>query len=75
MVPFEDAVALLAIASRAVRVQQSNGYSGPFTPVEDNEPFIDTLSLQDVDFGPQAAKPNSIVEPPPAPSLDNDLPL
>ena len=49
-----DAVELLAIASR-MRVVKQNGYQGPYYVQPDQEPWLDTLSLQDV-VEPEAAE-------------------
>ena len=45
----EDAIRLLEIANRAVRVEQP-GYSGPYLQADDQEPFISAAEL--VDYEP-----------------------
>jgi hypothetical protein len=46
----EDAVRLLEIANRAVRVTQQGRYSGPYVLSDDQEPFISSAEL--VEFEP-----------------------
>jgi hypothetical protein len=57
----EDAVRLLEIANRAVRVTQQGRYSGPYVLAEDQEPFISSAEL--VEF-----------EPPEPPTQDSGAP-
>ena len=52
----EDAIRLLEIANRAVRVGRP-GYSGPYHPAEDQEPFISGAEL--VDFEPAQPEASS----------------
>jgi hypothetical protein len=52
----EDAVRLLEIASRAIRVTRQ-GYSGPYFEAEEQEPFIERAEL--VEFEPLEAEKSS----------------
>ena len=47
----EDAIRLLKIAGRAIKVTRT-GYSGPYHPVPENEqkPFIESASVVEVEF-------------------------
>jgi hypothetical protein len=45
----EDAVVLLAIAARMLHVKQV-GYSGPYYVQPDQEPWLDQLQMQEVQY-------------------------
>jgi hypothetical protein len=66
----EDAVRLLEIANRAVRVTQRGHYSGPYVVSEDQEPFIRSAEL--VEFEPP--EPSSTQDSGPHLRAARDLP-
>ena len=64
-----DAIALLAIARRAVRVQQPGFYSDPHVLVPDRRLFVSHVTLLDVDLRPTPGDAPGVVPtaPPPPP--------
>lgn len=64
----EDAINLLGIFQRAVKVEQM-GYSGPYVAMDDQTPPIDSISLADITTKIEIAEK---VTAPPAASSDDD---
>lgn len=54
-----DVAELLAISSRAVRIERQK-YSEPFHPAVEQEPFITSVELVDVEDGPIADAPDKM---------------
>ena len=71
VVPPEDAILLMQIANRAVKVKRPN-YSSPYYPDAEQKPFVDMAQSAEV----LPANPVSPeVEPAPVPQLKEDLPF
>jgi hypothetical protein len=65
-----DAVALLDIASR-MKVVKQNGYSGPYYVQPEQEPFMDSLQMQEV-LIPEPEKEYPVPDAPSA-APDDDI--
>lgn len=47
----KDAIRMLAIASRATKIERSNnGWQGPFREIENGEPFVTCAELVEVEY-------------------------
>ena len=67
----EDAVLLMQIASRAVKVRRPD-YRSPYKPEVEQKPFVDMAELAEV-LPADPVSPE--VEPAPVPQLKEDLPF
>jgi hypothetical protein len=65
-----DAIRLLDIGSRLIHVERR--YPEPFRPVADQAPLITVAKMEEVDDGPMPATVAELVEPPPAPTEDDE---